>query len=308
MGKADGATQDWNDLRTFLAVYRAGGVAKAARTLGVDKATVSRRLAALEATAGERLFSRSPAGLVPTEAARRVVEAAESAELHVFRFDREVRGADQLIEGLVRVTSGELLGPLFIVPSIAAFNRSHPRVRVDVQVETRTADLTRRESDVAVRLYRPKGDALLVRRLGSHAVSLFGAGAYVRERGAPRRVADLRDHVFLSYDAELREVPEATWLREHVPDAPVVLESNSSRALLDACAAGLGLAILPNYAASFHPNLVELKLEVPVPAREIWLVTHKDTRNVGRVKALSAFLVDLFKTQALRLLAGHGAA
>jgi DNA-binding transcriptional LysR family regulator len=146
----------------------------------------------------------------------------------------------------------------------------------------------------------------VIRRLGSHAVSLFAAAAYVREHGVPRAVTDLGQHVFVSYDASLSEVPEARWLIRNVPDARVVVESNSSRALLDACAAGLGLAILPNYAAAFHANLVELRLDVPMPRREIWLVTHRDSAKVGRVRAVCVFLVNLFGTEAARLLAGKG--
>lgn len=301
MAMVDVSSQDWNDLRTFLAVYRAGGVAKAARALRVDKATVSRRLASLEETAGARLFDRTRAGLVPTAMARRVLEAAENAEGHVLRFDREVRGADNRVEGLVRVTSGELLGPMFIVPSLGPFYATHPLLRVDVQVDTRTADMARRESDIAVRLYRPTAEALVVRPLGSHAVSLFAASSYVHEHGIPRRVDELGRHAFITYDATMRDVPEARWLAEHVPEARVVIASNSSRALLDACVAGLGLSVLPNYAAAQHPNLVEVRLDVPVPSRGIWLVTHRDLVKVARVRALSAFLVELFRLESARL-------
>ena len=308
MARVDAAPQDWNDLRTFLAVYRAGGVAKAARTLRVDKATVSRRLAALEETAGARLFDRTPAGLLPTKAAARVLESAESAEGHVIRFDREVRGADRRVEGLVRVTSGELLGPMFIVPSLGAFYRAHPLVRVDVQVDTRTADLARRESDLAVRLYRPKGDALIVRPLGSHTIALYGAASYVREHGIPRGVAELGRHTFIAYDETMRDMPEARWLAEHADSPRITFASNSSRALLDACVAGLGIALLPSYAAAYHPNLVELAIDVPMPSRELWLVTHRDVVKVARVRALSTFLVDLFKTESARLVASRGAA
>lgn len=156
---------------------------------------------------------------MPTTTARRVLESAESAEGHVLRFEREVRGTDGRVEGLVRVTSGELLGPMFIVPSLGKFYRLHPRVRVDVQVDTRTADLARRESDVAVRLYRPKGDALVARALGSHAIALYGAASYLREHGIPRGVAELAPHAFVAYDATMRDMPEARWLSEHVGGA-----------------------------------------------------------------------------------------
>lgn len=72
--------------------------------------------------------------------------------------------------------------------------------------------------------------------------------------------------------------------------------------------AGLGLALLPSYAAACYANLVELPIDVPTPSREIYLVTHRDVVKVARVRAISTFLVDLFRTESARLLGRWGAA
>ena len=292
MPPRDSPPPDWNALRTLLAVYRAGSLAKAARLLGVDKATVSRHLAAVEAEAGVRLFARTAAGLEPTEAAMRVMVTAEAAEEQVLRFEREVRRGDARVSGVVRLTTGGLFGPMFVIPRLAEFHRAYPHVRVDLQVDTRTADLARRESDLAIRLYRPAQPSLVAKLLGRHRVGLFAAASYLREHGSPTTVAALAGHAVIAYDEAGHSFPEAKWLREHAPAARVVLESNDSRALLDACVAGLGLAVLPHYAARAHADLLPVLADAVLPEREIWMTTHRDVAGVARVRVLGRYLAD----------------
>ncbi len=99
----------------------------------------------------------------------------------------------------------------------------------------------------------------------------------------------------LTYDQAGHRFPEAQWLREAAPDARIVVETNDSRALLDGCAAGLGLAMLPHYAARAYPDLLPVLPDAALPAREIWLTTHRDAAAVARVRALSKYLVDIVR-------------
>ena len=239
------ADLDWNDLRHFLALYQAGSLARAARSLGVDRATVSRRLAALEARAGVRLFDRTPTGLQASPQAHRMAALATGAEERVHHFERELGGEDERLSGVVRVTTGELLGPLLLVPALHALQARWSEIRVAIGVHCQTLDLARREADIAVRLYRPRGDSLVVQRCGRHRVGVFGSSSYLRQHGVPHRVEDLAGHAWLNHDDSMAHVAEARWLREHVTAPRLIFETNSSRALLDACVAGLGLAVLP---------------------------------------------------------------
>src|SRR5262245_8547799 len=112
---------DWDDLRYFLAVFRAGNLAKAAADLRIADTTVGRRLVALEEKSGVKLFDRTPDGYVPTPAGRAIVPHAERMEAEVLAMEREVGGADDRLAGIVRVTATEMLATRFIAPHLPAF-------------------------------------------------------------------------------------------------------------------------------------------------------------------------------------------
>src|ERR1700692_321310 len=116
---------DWNDLRYFLAVCRAGSLVGAGRSLHVRHSTVGRRVEALEAALGVSLFMRAPDGLVLTEAGREIVPLAEEAERAVTAVERRVAGGDRRVDGIVRVTTSESFSG-FLMRRLARAQAQHP--------------------------------------------------------------------------------------------------------------------------------------------------------------------------------------
>jgi DNA-binding transcriptional LysR family regulator len=177
---------DWNDLKLALAVARAAGLTGAAKALRIDHSTAFRRLHAIEARLGAKLFERGPGGAyAPTSAGASVVAAAERMEAEALALDRVIAGRDLSLTGHLRVTSSETLAFSVLTEHIAAFRRAHPGIVVELAIDNRVLNLSRREADVALRFLRPKDGDLWGRRLADVAWAVYGAPDYLNAVGAP---------------------------------------------------------------------------------------------------------------------------
>jgi DNA-binding transcriptional LysR family regulator len=293
---------DWNDLRYVLAIGRDGGLARAAETLAVNHSTVFRRLNAIEAQLGVKLFERLPGGYQPTDAGSRVLVAAERIEAEALSLDRELTGGDARLSGELRVTSSETLAYSALTLEIARFRSHHPGIRVELVVDNRQVDLSRREADVALRATRPRPGDLFGRKLALISWAVYGGHGYLAERGAPERVQDLQDHAVIGWSTGTTGIKTASWLAETVPDGAVVYRSSSLINQLVAVRSGMGLAVLPCYLAEPEPGLVRALPPIPELERELWLITHNALRGTARVRAF----MDIVGDGIRRRLAPHG--
>jgi DNA-binding transcriptional LysR family regulator len=279
-------TDDWNELRLVLAVVRANGLIGAARALGIDHSTAFRRLHAVEARLGQPLFERLPGGAYEaTDVARRMAAAAERMEDEVLALGRDIAGRDHRLAGRMRVTSSETLAYRLLTPHLAAFRRTHPGIAVELTIDNRVLNLTRREADVALRPMRPKEGDLWGRKLADVAWTVYGASGYLEAQGVLASPADLQAHPLIGWEAATG-IKAAEWLNAIAPDAAFVYRTSSLVNQLQAAKAGIGLAVLPCYLGDPEPGLARA-LPDPLPdlARELWLVTHSDLKRTARVRA-----------------------
>jgi DNA-binding transcriptional LysR family regulator len=281
--KCRALVHDWDDVRYFLAVARAGTLARAARDLGVDQTTVGRRVAALEEAVGARLFDRASTGYVLTTAGARVVEAAEAMEASAGEVEARALGADARLAGTVRVATTESLAEHFIVGALTRVRAVHPEIDVVLATGWRSVSLLRREADVAVRLVRPNHPRLSGRRLASFALRLYAAPSYVAARGEPR--GSLDGHDLLVYEEALGGGSRKPLLGEAIDRARIALQANSATVLVRAAVEGLGIVELPSYVGDPHARLVRVLPERQVPC-SVWLVLHQDLRRTARVRVV----------------------
>lgn len=297
---------EWGDLRLFLAIVRAGSLTAAARRLGVDQSTVSRRLAALESAVGTRLLERTTGGYRATTAGERLLPAAERLEVEAFACERALSGLESRVEGTVRLTATEGIGTAFVAPALRELHEAYPSLGVELLLDSRTLSLSRREADLALRLARPRHPGLVARRLTEVASALYASSRYLAARGRPAGGKGLVGHAVLAYDESLAEVPEYRWLATYASRAERVLRTNSVLVQLQAARAGLGLALLPCYLAEG----AGLERVLPVAAgvrRELWLVVHADLQRTARIRAVMAFLADLARQRAWWFAGGRNA-
>jgi DNA-binding transcriptional LysR family regulator len=298
------ANLDWNGLQFILALARHQALDRAAEDLSVDPSTVSRRVRALERDIGARVFDRTASGHRLTAVGQRLLEAAERVEADILAMEREAAQADQRLEGVVRIATSDAFGRHRFSAIISSFRRQHPHVDFELVADNRVASLTRREADVAVRFVRPAQAQLASRR-----VALLGHGLYASRDYLAQRPFDPREptrgHDLLGFHSSLAAMPEARWLDERAQGARFALRANRVDLLLPAALGGMGLAVLPCYVADAELGLVRLLGPQQVVTRELWLVLHRDSRRIGRIRAFTDHFTAEIQAEAA-VLRGDG--
>jgi DNA-binding transcriptional LysR family regulator len=279
---------DWDDYRVFLGLSREGSIHRAAPRLRMDLSTVRRRLARLEEALGARLFRRRRQGVVLTAAGERLLVKARAIEERAGEIEREIGASDEKAAGTVRLTAGEAFISRLVAPAMGRFRREHPDVRVELYSDNQRVDLARGDADLAIRLRRPTEDALVGKRVMPLEFGLWASKEYLARAGRPRSEDDLRKHEFIAYDASLERTPETQWLIER--GLLLVVRANTPLALYAAAASGAGICPA---AKIFAHGLERVLPEVDLPAREVWLVAHREVARLGRVRALHAFVSGL---------------
>lgn len=275
----------WDDLRIFLAAYRAGSLTQAASGLKIEQSTVSRRVAALEHALGP-LFSRSREGLQPTALAAGMFPHAEQAEAAFGRVSALAAGQAETVEGTVRVAITEEMASALLLPALPALLAAHPGLRVEVVAGHSAVDLTRREADIALRFVRPTRGDLLVTRVGHMPLAAIA-----------HRDLELNGSVpawpWVELDAGLGDMVEGRWLQTHVGRAGRVSVS-SYNLQVEAVRLGLGVALLAEALPRLHDDLriVPTVRALPEPL-PLFLVTHRILRPLPRLQVVWRCLAGL---------------
>ncbi|HEY0720179.1 MAG TPA: LysR family transcriptional regulator [Gammaproteobacteria bacterium] len=293
---------DWNDIRFFLAAAHSGSLAAASRQLGSHQPTVGRHIDTLEKRLGVRLFQRHAQGLTLTEEGQRILQAAEAMGDAAAMLHRIGTLEATELRGSVRIAAPSGLAVHLIAPHLPRFCERYPALDVTLQPSASSADLTHGEADVAIRLYRPDAEELVVRHVGAMGFGLYGSSAYLQQRGVPQQRSDMARHYFIAYGEQLRHLEENRWLETLAGDARFVVRSDDTHTRLAAAAAGVGLAVLPHILAQRFSQLQRVIEDAEVPSKPIWLVVHRDLRHLARVRAVLDWLMELFSESGLTAL------
>lgn len=298
------AELDWGDLRYALAVGHLGSLGAAARQLGVNATTVLRRLDALEARLGARLFDRSRRGYVPTDAGRLVIEQARRMADQADEIERQVLGRDRELTGVLRVTTAFVIMEHLLPYPLAAFAREYPGIEVEVVENAFLVDLSRRQADQAQTWARLEDDVAL--RMSTHvAEHLVGRqlGMTHCRAYALRGAADLPQTV-QPLDTLVREVPWVAferdaharvydrWMRQQLAQARVRVRVDIFNAMAAMLRTGVGIGVLPTFMAARHPELLPVSDPIPELSVPVWMLTHPDLRQTARVRAFMQHVGD----------------
>jgi DNA-binding transcriptional LysR family regulator len=276
--------QAWDDVRFFLAVARDGSLSGAARTLKVEHSTVARRVGALEASLGVRLFDRLPRSWTLTSEGVALIAPAERLEHEALAFSRAATSTTSL-QGTVRLSAPPVFASHFLVPRLASCADRWKGIDLDLVGEVRTANLHRREADLSLRFMRPSEPGLAARKVGELSFRLYATATW-----SSRPEADWH---FLGYGNPLSDVPHQQLLARIAGERPFVLRSNDLAAVHHACRAGMGLAMLPSFLARTDGDLREIPGADRPLLREIWCVVHSDVRRSPRVRLMADLIADL---------------
>lgn len=277
---------NWDDARVFLAVCRESTLRGAARVLGVDQATVGRRVTALEKSLSATLFLRTSEGYALTVVGEAALHAVEKMELSALELQRQIQGLDDRLTGIVRVSTTDSLAIDFLIPAIARLHRKHPDVRVQLDASTQMISLAKREADIAVRNARPDNPDLIARRIARWPVGLFASQEYLDAHGVPAPGSAFEGHDLVVYQPYLAGNKELTLVSEPLTRGRIVSSLGSGLLVRRSIAAGIGIGEIPVYMGE-RDGLVRLWPERTRPAPyDVWLVTHADLRHTARVRVV----------------------
>jgi DNA-binding transcriptional LysR family regulator len=294
-------TLDWNDLRTVLAVARAGSLAGAARALEMQHSTVLRRIEQAEGRLGARLFARARSGWAPTAPGAAGARAAAEMESAALGAERAISGADARLEGTIRIATSELLAGHLLLPLLGRFLAEHPGIEIECDASNRNVDLTRREADVALRATMEPPETLIGRRVAVMRYAVFASKAVLgRRRGTPV----LAELPWVGFDERIAHFQIARWFAGALPQVRPRLRLDSMSALMRAAAAGLGAVVLPTFAAAQEHALVRVTTPIEGPEMPLWLLHHPDVRGNARVRTLNAYLAQAIPLELERLARG----
>lgn len=273
---------DWDDYRVFLAIARHGTLSGAARGLGLSQPTVGRRLQALEAALARPLFQRTSDGYVLTSEGHSILASIQEMEEQATAVQRRLAGDAQL-EGMVRVSTTEWFGAHLLTPAFAALRLDYPGLVIELITETRLISLARREADIGFRFREFEDPNIVQVRAADVAFSVYASQAYLQRHSD---VGSGAGHTLITMDTHFEQLADVAWLSQRLPDAAAGLRANSRDVQARLCAAGGGIAVLPNCVGDATAGLVRLDLRQAPPGRTVWAGYHQDLKRSPRVRTV----------------------
>ena len=281
---------EWSDLKVILALSRCGSLAAAARMLGVDSSTVSRRLAAAEEALGAVLLLRGGRDFRFTTEGAMAVRTAEAMEAAVSSTMTAIKSAKQAIEGKVRITS---VGSFFhiIQPFCDMMAEKYPKLVIEVDDTDAVLSLSAGEADVAVRFFLPKEPDLIARRAFDQTWYVYASREYASHHGLPQCHEDLRHHRLILYIESRLRLSAFAWMEQFKSGQERFVRVTNPGIALNAVSAGSGIAGLPAWLDSGHFGLVRVFPE-PYYSQPAYVVYHESMRDSARIRTVADDLID----------------
>ncbi len=283
---------NWDDVRIFLAVARAGQILAASRRLGVNHATLSRRLTALEEALQTRLFVRRTNGCELTAEGEGFLVSAERIETEMLAAQARLGRTDTAVAGTVRIGAPDGFGVAFLAPRLGRLIDRHPQLKIQLVPVPRAFSLSSREADIAITVERPETGRLVSSKLTEYTLGLYASRDYLSEAGGPANVEALKEHSLIGYVEDLIYSASLNYTGEISRSWDSAFEISSAIGQTEAVRSGAGIGILHTYIARQYPELCRVLPEVAI-RRAYWTIFHESARDLTRVRTVVQHLQEL---------------
>ncbi|MBL0371610.1 LysR family transcriptional regulator [Rhizobium sp. KVB221] len=285
---------NWDDVRIFLAVARTGQILAASKRLGVNHATLSRRLTALEEALKTRLFIRRTNGCELTAEGEVFLASAERMETEMLAAQANLGRTDTAIAGTVRIGAPDGFGVSFLAPRIGRLIERHPELKIQLVPVPRSFSLSQREADIAVTLERPEQGRLVSAKLTDYTLGLYASRGYVEAHGLPENADALKPHRRIGYVEDLIFSQSLNFTGEIMRNWNAGFEISSAIGQTEAVRSGAGICILHNYVARQFSDLVRIMPDIAIQ-RTYWTIFHESARELARVRIVADFLHEIVR-------------
>jgi len=286
---------EWSDFKIVLALGRGGSVAGAARLLGVDNSTVSRRLAAVEAALGACLIVRGGREFSFTPEGKAALAAAEAMEASVALAATSIRAAKTEIEGVVRISCvPSIVRALMPFPAVVA--EKHPKLTVELDSAARIVDLAKGDADIAIRLARPTEIDVIAKHGYEMGLGLYASKAYVAKRGLPNNPRALREHDLILFAKSFLHLPWIKWIEEFAGTASAAVRVDSAEMAHAMVLSGGGIGVIACIYGDQSSELVRILPESVIHTIG-YIVYHESMRNSAKIQAVAEALGAFFEAR-----------
>ncbi len=287
---------DWDKLRIFHAVAKAGSFTHAGEALNLSQSAVSRQISTLEESISVTLFHRHARGLILTEEGELLYNTADDIFAKMAMIEGQLADSKQLSEGPLRITAAPFIGSTWLAPRLKNLKDSHPDVQLTLLLDDRLLNLSMREADAAIRLYESEQPDLIQRHLTDIHFHICASESYLKKNGTPKTVKELKDHVLIGYP---EGVPppfvDPNWLFRasgvEMDSNPNLLMMNSLYGIYESVKAGVGIAALPDYLISDNSKLKAILPSVTRKPVGMYFVYPEERKNSQRIAAFRDFLL-----------------
>ena len=281
----------WSELQDFMAVAQQRKLSDAARSQGVDASTIGRRLRRLEHRLGQTLFEQSRDGHVLTEAGERLLVHVEEMERAALSIER-VPSSGAALSGTIRISMAEGFGTWFMASHLRDFCTAHPNLIVELVASSGFLNPSKRETDIAILLARPRAGPVVSRKLSDYTLRLYASREYLRGASPIVTIDDLLAHTLVGYVPDLLYAPELRYLGEIDQRLQPTIRSSSINAQFQLIASHAGIGVLPSFIGDLSTTLVRVLPDLVI-RRSFWVVTHKDNRQLKRINAFHEWLATI---------------
>lgn len=293
-----------NAVQLFVRVVETSSFSKAAAQLGITQPTATKAIAATEARLGVRLLHRSTRGVTPTEVGALFYDKCKLIESAIDEAENVATLRQGSVAGQLRISTSVAFGRRMLVPLVLRYMRAHPEVSIDISFDDRYVNLVEQGIDLAIRMGQMADSSLGARYLGANPWLMVAAPSYLREQGEPGSADDLAGHACIVYSSVQGDdrwsfgTPEGRTATVAVQGP---LRSNNLSAVLAACRAGMGLAVLPGYVARASladGGVVQVLERHALPAQEMHAVYPSPKLVPGKVQVFIGWLQQQLKDEA----------
>lgn len=283
---------DWVLLRSFLAVYRSGTVAGAARSVGVQQSTLSRHLSELEAQLAEPLFERTGRGLHATDAAHLVARYAQDMESLAHQMTLSLAAKSEELNGTVRVSASHIFAS-HVLPAIARdLVQRHPGLQLEIVASDDVPSLLHRATDIALRFNRPTDLNVVARQIAQVPIAVVAHESYLQAMGTPQQPSDLLQHHLLGIDKDTVMIPALQAMGVAVTQEHFRIRTDDKAVCVKFIEAGAGIGFVARLLVDLNPSLRQVLPGLPLPVLSCWLTTHTEIYNTPLIRTVYDAIAD----------------
>lgn len=302
---------DWDKLRTFYVVVQAGSFTHAGEKLKLSQSAISRQILGLESSLKVSLFFRHARGLVLTEQGEILYAAVQEIFSKLAMVESLMTENKDQPQGMLKITTTVAFGELWLAPRMHTFTQQYPQIRIELILDDKELDLSRRDADIGIRIIPSKNPDLIQRKLLSYGLYVYASKKYLEEFGEPKKPEDLKNHRLIAFGEAGGSVPveQVNWLlscglsKGFLYDPYLCI--NNMHGIFQVIQSGIGIGVLPEYVVSClahgsaKHDLVRILSNVPSPKVQSYFVYPSELRHSKRISVFRDFLLDTFAQEGL---------